>query len=110
MREYAKIIEVGPEKVFQYTEKGWEIIDESKVYVPDEIQKLTFHLGYPAERRIEDLLNIINEYEKHGFKEKLFDMIAHENGRTAQYKAWYERIVKNENELEESEENEPTLV
>ena len=111
MREYVKFIEVGPSEVFQYLEKGWEIIDKTKAYIPDEITQMTFQLGYPAHKMIEDLLKIINDYEKHGLKEKLFELVASENGesaggfstpylgadensKTIQYMLWYESAVK----------------
>ena len=114
MREYVKIIEVNPSEVNDYLDKGWEIIDKTKTYLPPEETKLTYHVGYPAKKRMEELLKIINEYEKRGFKEKLFEMIANENNedlndfieshvffgkdkdsKTAQFISWYESTVRN---------------
>ena len=113
LKEYVKIIEVNPSEVNNYLDKGWEIIDKTKTYLPPDETKLTYHMGYPAKKRIEDLLEIISEYEKYGFKEKLFEIIANENGedvnsftdsspfgmdensKTAQYMSWYESTVKN---------------
>ncbi|SRR5690606_22129302 len=98
MREYIKIMEVSPKEVFQYLENGWEIIDRTKVYVPNEVSRLTFQVGYPAAKKVEDLRKIIDEYEKHGLKEKLFEMMANENSKPAQYVSWYERTVRDEEE------------
>lgn len=41
---------------------------------------LRYHVGLPAEVRIDELKQILKLYEKYGFKEELFTKIAEENG------------------------------
>lgn len=41
---------------------------------------LRYHVGLPAEVRIDELKQILKLYEKYGFTEELFTKIAEENG------------------------------
>ncbi|APH69755.1 hypothetical protein BAX60_21190 [Bacillus subtilis] len=79
MKEYVEIKELRPsENVNNYIKDGWEIIEtlKQKNY---EMEELSYVVGYPAKKKIEDLKEIIKTYEDRGFKEQLFKSIAEEN-------------------------------
>jgi hypothetical protein len=79
MVEYSRFEIVDAKEVDWYLSKGWQIIDSSKSAFPEGDIFVKYHIGYPTSRLVEDLTSIIREYEKRGFKEKLFDVVAAEN-------------------------------
>lgn len=108
---YVKVSAVGVGKVQDLLDKGWVIIDQTKSVDGPEL-RMTYHMGYPATKRIEELMAVINEYEQHGFKQKLFEIKASENGESvedidaggilsmeeselANYMSWYESVITN---------------
>lgn len=110
--EYVRIETCSEKNVQRHLDGGWKIIDTSKNKYPGEGSQIIYHVGYPAAKRIEDLLSIIKDYEKHGFKEKLFENIATENeddykqydcdggvpiSETAKYMSRYDSAVQNKN-------------
>ncbi|MGG1618217.1 hypothetical protein [Paenibacillus sp. NRS-1781] len=110
--EYVRIEACSEQSVQRYLDGGWKIIDTAKSEYPGEGSQIIYHVGYPAAKRIEDLLNIIKDYEKHGFKERLFEIIATENeddytqydrdggvptSDTAKYMSQYDSAVQNRN-------------
>lgn len=80
MAEYIKIKTVGDTEVNQYLEDGWEIMGETISFEPPEIGTIYYDIGLPAKVMIERLNSIIKDYERFGFKEKLFQEIAKEYG------------------------------
>lgn len=79
---YTKITTASEEKVNDYLNKGWKLLDTTKsAYDPSgNDTRITYHLGYPVENRIEDLLAIIKLYEANGLKEQLFSKLTTESG------------------------------
>ncbi|WP_339193047.1 hypothetical protein [Paenibacillus sp. FSL W8-1287] len=108
---FVKIDTVGDHAIQQYLDKGWVIIETTVSSVPPETQ-IKYHIGYPESKKIEDLLEVIKEYEKRGLNQKLFELVAEENGeklenigtsggfpsnnKTAKFMSWHDTTVKNE--------------
>lgn len=112
MRDYVRIENVSSKSVDSYLQKGWEVIETlrySEEY--GNHNRVEYHIGLPARVWANDLLAVIKQYEEKGFKEKLFEAIAEENGddladysesgfmasedATALYIGRYETVVKN---------------
>lgn len=66
------------ENVNEYLQAGWEIIDTIKVKVYED-DRLNYVVGYPATKKIEDLKEIIRNYEEANLKVELFKSIAANN-------------------------------
>lgn len=79
MVEYCRFNVVEANEVDKFLGEGWRIIETSKSAYPEGDTFIKYHIGYPVTRLVEDLALVIREYEKHGFKEKLFDVVATEN-------------------------------
>lgn len=82
MRQYVEIDSCYTRQINDKLADGWEVIDKTTSVHPDGEETMTYHIGYPAEKRIEDLKGIIKKYESFGLKEVLFDKVAEENGNT----------------------------
>lgn len=81
MTDYVRVEVVGSgDKVDKYLNEGWEIIETTKSAYPEGDTFLSYHIGLPAKVLLDNLLEIIHEYEKRGFKDKLFQAVAEENG------------------------------
>lgn len=81
MAEYIKIKTVTETEVDQYLADGWEIMGETISYYTTENTPLkNFDIGLPAKAMVEHLSSIIKDYERFGFKGKLFAEIAKEYG------------------------------
>lgn len=79
MLRYLKIEVVSEKEINKYLTKGWEVIDTTKELLGDgKSTILQYHVGYPVSKHIQNLIEIIKEYEKFGFKEKLFKNKAQE--------------------------------
>ncbi|MCS5501935.1 hypothetical protein NY607_12440 [Lysinibacillus sp. A4] len=80
--EYTKIATATERDVNKYLEKGWKLIDTTRSSYDGSGNdtSITYHLGYPVENHISDLLSIIRSYEENGFKEKLFFKWAEDSG------------------------------
>lgn len=108
---FVKIYTVSGREVQRYLDDGWELIDTTKELIGPSETQIIHHIGYPAKRKIDDLLKIINEYEKRGLKQKLFELVAEENGdniedislnggrvmegksKTAKFMSWHDSTV-----------------
>lgn len=76
MKDFLRIKELGPyENVNDYLERDWEVIEAVKV--DGEIK---YHIGLSARTMAMKYEAIIKEYERFGFKEKLFEKIAENYG------------------------------
>lgn len=112
MKDYVRIENVSSKSVDSYLQKGWEVIETlrySEEY--GNHNRVEYHIGLPARVWANQLLGVIKQYEEKGFKEKLFEAIAEENGEdlanysesgfmasqdaTALYIGRYETVVKN---------------
>lgn len=81
MEGYSKVQIVDGKNVNEYLSKGWVIIATVKEDYGDGITTLLkYHLGYPFSKHLEELVDVVKEYEKLGFKEQLFKMKAEELG------------------------------
>ena len=80
--KYTKIATATERDVNQYLEEGWKLIDTTRSSYDGtgNDTSITYHLGYPVENHISDLLSIISSYEESGFKEKLFSKWAEDSG------------------------------
>ena len=79
---YTKIATASEKNVNDYLDKGWKLLDTTKSAYDSSGNdtSITYHLGYPVENRISDLLAIIKLYEENGLKEELFSKLAMESG------------------------------
>jgi hypothetical protein len=78
--DYVKIETATSYNIQKYLDEGWVIIDTSKEFNGRDDTSIRYHVGYPAQKRIQDLMSIISMYEEHGFKTLLFNEIAKKNG------------------------------
>ncbi|MGN7404279.1 hypothetical protein [Bacillus safensis] len=79
MKEYVEILELDYlDNINKYLEAGWDIIETLKTKYYEE-DRLRYVVGYPATKKIEDLKEIIKNYEKANLKEELFKSIADSN-------------------------------
>lgn len=89
MGEYVRVF--GTESVAEankYIEKGWELISPSTAIGRDGGEYVWYSLGLTARKQIDDLLSIIKDYERYGFKDSLMKKIAEEyNDDLASYQA-----------------------
>ena len=81
MKNYSSVKDVTSREIDKHLKNGWEIIDTTRYSLggPDDTE-LRYHIGYPLQRKFEELLSIVRLFEEHGFKDKLFEKIAHEEG------------------------------
>lgn len=82
MKNYSSIEVVTSGEIDKYIKKGWEIIDTTRYSYdggPNDVE-LKYHIGYPLQKKYEELLSIVKLFEEHGFKEKLFTKIAEDEG------------------------------
>lgn len=82
MKNYSSINVVTGSEINEYIQKGWEIIDTSRYSYDGGANnvELQYHIGYPLQRKYEELLSLVKLFEEHGFKEKLFEKIAESEG------------------------------
>jgi len=80
MKDYLKAVTVQEGQVDRYLNDGWEIIDTTKEGYGDGGFYLKYHLGLSARSQMNKLKEIIEAYEKFGFKEQLFEKVAVSNG------------------------------
>ncbi|MFA9144879.1 hypothetical protein [Bacillus safensis] len=79
MKDYVEILDLDyTENVNKYLQAGWEIIDTLKVKVYED-DRLNYVVGYPATKKVEDLKEIIRNYEEANLKVELFKSIAANN-------------------------------
>ncbi|OMD04723.1 hypothetical protein MKX34_11700 [Paenibacillus sp. FSL R5-0636] len=107
--DYVKIETATSYDIQKYLDEGWIIIDTSKEFNGRDDTSIKYHVGYPTQKRIQDLMRIISMYEEHGFKNLLFSEIAKKNGvdlddyklgewsldETSQILSLYESVVQN---------------
>lgn len=80
MREYVKVeVTTDDNTVFKLMKQGWEIISTNNYVIEPPDSRTQYHLGLPANVRIEQLRNIIKKYEELGFKDQLLQKVAEEN-------------------------------
>lgn len=79
---YIEIVTASERDINKYLEKGWKLLDTTKsAYDPSgNDTNITYHLGYPVENHVADLLSIIRLYEDKDLKEQLFSKLAEESG------------------------------
>lgn len=83
MADYVRVFETTSEKeANDYIKNGWDLIDTPTVTSFDGDSHYSSHtqytLGFSAKVYANRLLAIVKEYEKHGFKEILFEKVAEE--------------------------------
>jgi hypothetical protein len=102
MRSYVKVKSVRTNQVDAYLAQGWEIIETTKEWTGHSADDtiLNYHIGLTAMILLEKYQAIVKDYERFGFKEKLFESIANENGKTLDD---YEQSGWNPNKDEVSE-------
>lgn len=76
MSDYIKVKAIDENQVDKYLNNGWEIIDTVKTSYDGNDARLDYHIGLPSRVVIDMLTGVIREYEKHGFKELLFEKVA----------------------------------
>lgn len=82
MKDYVKIKCVNANKVNDCLSQGWEVIETTKEWTGHgEETKLEYHVGLSASVLLEKYKKIVQDYEKYGYKEKLFESIAESNGK-----------------------------
>lgn len=76
LKTYLKIeVLTQTRRINEMLQEGWEIIETRKVLYSEAGEEVEYHLGLPAETRINQLLQIIRKYEKYGLKsEMIFQM------------------------------------
>lgn len=79
MKEFYEIKEIKTD-VNRYIKDGWILVDSYKKSKLWRWEYIIYTVGYPYNRKLEDLTEIINIYEKYGFKEHLFKKVAKDNG------------------------------
>lgn len=80
MKKYLKIfVHTEINRVNRLLEEGWELIETSKVSFPDGGEGVEYHLGLPAETRIQQLVEIIRTYEKYHLKSNLIHALEKAN-------------------------------
>lgn len=77
MQQYAKFKEIDDYKVNDYLQKGWEVINSVKTQGV-ETEYIKYHMGYPYSKKVENLIAVLDKYEKLGCKKILFDATAHD--------------------------------
>jgi hypothetical protein len=115
VKEYMSIKSTNSEKeVNGFISEGWELIDKEKSvdhYTNGENVK--YILGFSYQKRVDELVEIIDAFEKYGLKEDLFKKIAEENDedygsiikktswfgteedkpKTAEFMEWFEKTL-----------------
>lgn len=81
MKDFVKVITVQEDSIESYLKDGWEIIDTTKVGYGDRGFYLNYHLGLSTRSMMTKYKEIIDSYEKFGFKEQLFKQVAISNGQ-----------------------------
>ncbi|KKI90676.1 hypothetical protein WQ54_19340 [Bacillus sp. SA1-12] len=114
MKEYIKVeITSDDNTVDKLMKQGWEIIATNNYVIEPPDSRTQYHLGLPAKVRIEELREIIRQYEEFGFKGQLLQKIAEQNedkledytehggrpayGETVNFIKKYEDVVNNKN-------------
>lgn len=114
MKEYIQYGKAWQRNINEYIEKGWEVIETTKDAEQHGSTDIVYHLGYPASKRIEELLGLLKKYEQFGLKDELFKQVAESNGddikdyvkgkgfyesdETAKFLSYYEKLVHKDEE------------
>lgn len=128
MTDYIRVhITSDDEEANKYIKKGWDLIDTSKSVSYETGGSYTkYSLGFSTREYSNQLLAIIKDYEKHGFKELLFEKVAEEmddkiddyettgyrasNSSLAVYMTKYENVVHDQNVMySKKRKNDPMI-
>jgi hypothetical protein len=80
MKDFIQIEIVHSNEIDKYLQKGWEIIETTKMVYDDGGSRLNYHIGFSARSKVNELKQILKIYEEYGFKEELFKKVAQSNG------------------------------
>ena len=72
MGKYVEYNAVSSMNINNYLSEGWEVIHATEERNGLGDMSVVYHIGYPAEKRIEELTNLLKTYEELGFKDELF--------------------------------------
>lgn len=81
VREYVKVeVLTDANEIDKLMKQGWEIIATNNYVIEPPDARTQYHLGLPANVRIEQLREIVKKYEEFGFKDELLKKVAEQNG------------------------------